>query len=115
MKTASKVFLILAIIGLGFGLVFSFFGWDLIVRVAMTSPGITIEEINLLNSVGGLMKGIMIASSIVPLVIAIVALVKLNRARYKRELTVIAILSLIFVNLIVGILMLLIKDEDLAY
>ena len=115
MKTASKVFLILAIIGLGFGLVFSFFGWDLIVRIAMSSPGITIEEINILNSVGGLMKVIMIGSCIIPLIIAIVALVKLNRAHYKSELTVVAILTLIFVNLIAGILMLLIKDEDLAY
>lgn len=50
---------------------------------------------------------------IVPLIVGIIALNKLNNAKSKSELTVVAICTLLFVNLIAGILMLCINDEQL--
>ena len=50
---------------------------------------------------------------IVPLIVGIIALNKLNNAKSKSELTGVAICTLLFVNLIAGILMLCINDEQL--
>ncbi len=51
---------------------------------------------------------------IVPLIVGIIALNKLNKATSKADLVGIGIVTLIFCNLIGGILMLCLKDEDLA-
>lgn len=50
---------------------------------------------------------------IVPLIVGSIALKKLNNAKSKSELTGVAICTLLFVNLIAGILMLCINDEQL--
>ncbi len=52
--------------------------------------------------------------TILPLIFGIIALKKLKTATTKQELTTTAILTLLFCSLIGGILMLCIKDEDLA-
>lgn len=52
--------------------------------------------------------------TIIPLIVGIIALKKLNKATSKSELTGIAICNLLFCNLIGGILMLCLKDEDLV-
>ncbi len=51
---------------------------------------------------------------IVPLVVGIIALNKLDSATKKSELTAIAICTLIFCNIISGIVMLCMSDKDLA-
>ena len=50
---------------------------------------------------------------IFPIVVGIFALKALNEARNAKDLTTMGVLTLIFCNAIAGILMLLIKDEDL--
>ncbi|MBQ8868158.1 MAG: hypothetical protein IJ027_00370 [Oscillospiraceae bacterium] len=52
--------------------------------------------------------------AILPLVFGIIALKKLKTATKKDELTTTAVLTLLFCSLIGGILMLCLKDEDLA-
>ncbi len=52
--------------------------------------------------------------TILPLIFGFIALKKLNTATKKDDLTVWAILTLLFCNIIGGILMLCMKDEDLA-
>ncbi len=52
--------------------------------------------------------------TILPLIFGIIALKKLKTATKKEELTTSAVLTLLFCNLIGGILMLCLKDEDLA-
>ena len=51
---------------------------------------------------------------IVPLVVGIFALKKLKTATNKKELQTMAIVTLLFCNLIGGIAMLMIPDEELA-
>lgn len=51
---------------------------------------------------------------IVPIIVGIFALKKLNTATTKSELTVMAIVTLLFCGMIGGILMLLIPEEELA-
>ena len=51
---------------------------------------------------------------IVPLVIGALALSKMKKATCKKDLTIWAIVNLIFCSPIGGILMLLLKDEDFA-
>lgn len=52
--------------------------------------------------------------TILPLIFGFIALKKLKNATKKDELTVTAILTLIFCSLIGGVLMLCLKDQDLA-
>ena len=52
--------------------------------------------------------------TILPLIFGFIALKKLKTATKKDELTVTAILTLIFCSLIGGVLMLCLKDQDLA-
>lgn len=52
--------------------------------------------------------------TIVAPVVGFLALNKMKKATCKKDLTVMAVLNLIFCNLIGGVLMLLLKDEDFA-
>lgn len=52
--------------------------------------------------------------TIIPLIVGFIALNKMKKATKKDELVVIAILNLLFCNIIGGILMLCLKDEDLV-
>ena len=54
------------------------------------------------------------AIAIVPIIVGALALKKMNTATCKADLTTMAILNLIFCNLIGGICMLCLKDEDFA-
>lgn len=54
------------------------------------------------------------ALAIVPLVIGLLALKKMKSATCKSDMTLWAVLTLIFCSPIGGILMLLLKDEDYA-
>ena len=58
----------------------------------------------------------MVASfwTIVAPIVGFLALRKMKTATCKKDLTVMAVLNLIFCNLIGGVLMLLLKDEDFA-
>lgn len=51
---------------------------------------------------------------IIPLIVGAIALKKLNTATKKDELVGIGVCALLFCGLVSGILMLCIKDEDLA-
>lgn len=52
---------------------------------------------------------------IYPIVVGIIALQKLNDARRKEEIQAISILTLLFCNMIGGIIMLTMTDKDLSY
>ena len=92
MKTASKVLIILS----------------------MIFASISIVGAIYLSLVKSAFYLILIVGCVLVAVIADMGLRKLRTANKKEELTIIAILVLLFVNLIAGILMLLIKDEDLV-
>lgn len=49
---------------------------------------------------------------IVPIIVGALALKKMNTATCKSDLTVMAVLNLLFCNMIGGILMLCLKDSD---
>lgn len=100
MKTASKVFIIISICVSSFFL-FLFF----IVGIASCGT----------DEAGGMFAGCLLFFLFLSptIIVGIIALYKLNKAKTKKELTVIAIITLIFCNLISGILMLCLKDEDL--
>lgn len=59
--------------------------------------------------IGMIVQGILI----VPIIVGAIALKKLNAATTKSELTGIGIVTLLFCNLIGGILLLSMSDEDL--
>ena len=54
------------------------------------------------------------AITILPLIFGGLALSKMKKATCKKDLTLWAVLSIIFCNPIGGVLMLLLKDEDFA-
>ena len=51
---------------------------------------------------------------IVPIIVGILSLNKMKTATCKSDLTVMAILNLLFCSMLGGVFMLLIKDEELA-
>ena len=52
---------------------------------------------------------------IYPIIVGVIALQKLNEARRKEEIQTIGILTLLFCNMVSGIIMLTMTDRDLAY
>ena len=105
MKKACKVLLIIAIVG--FALLIAFNLFDGVVHIGEeTSAGFNGNTNLLIRVITALVM-------IVPLMFNIEALKKLKKAQTKSELTVISVLLLIFGNFIVGLLMLIMKDEDL--
>ncbi len=104
MKKASKVLLIISIIA-----------FALCVAIGLFSALATFGEsaVGYDGTAASIMSLVYTAFCAVPLVISIVALKKLSKAENKKELTAISILTLIFGNPIAGILMLVMKDEDL--
>ena len=61
----------------------------------------------------GIIYGIMAIPCIVPIIVCIISNVLLNKAKTQRELLPIAIVTLLLGNMVSGILMLVMKDEDL--
>lgn len=100
MVKAAKVFLILGMVGSAVG------------ALAMLIMGIiTAIAVDLM---GGILLIIYTFILLVPFVIDYVGYKKINNATRANELTTIGILTLIFGGIIPGILILLIKDEDLG-
>lgn len=100
MAKAAKVFLILGMVGSAVG------------ALAMLIMGIiTAIAVDLM---GGILLIIYTFILLVPFVIDYVGYKKINNATRAKELTTIGILTLIFGGIIPGILILLIKDEDLG-
>lgn len=100
MVKAAKVFLILGMVGSAIG------------ALAMLIMGI-ITAIAV-DPMGGILLIIYTFILLVPFVIDYVGYKKINNATRAKELTTIGILTLIFGGIIPGILILLIKDEDLG-
>lgn len=100
MVKAAKVFLILGMVGSAIG------------ALAMLIMGI-ITAIAV-DPIGGILLIIYTFILLVPFVIDYVGYKKINNATRAKELTTIGILTLIFGGIIPGILILLIKDEDLG-
>ena len=61
----------------------------------------------------GIIYGIMAIPCIVPVIVCIISNVLLDKAKTQKELIPIAIVTLILGNMVSGILMLVMKDEDL--
>ena len=102
MKQASIVFIIISFVA---------------TFLALTGVAVYFIQLNVFSSV---LSGDVIAiccaaaaGAAVDTTIGIIALVKLMHAKERRQLKVIAILTLIFCSLLAGIFMLLIKDEEL--
>ena len=96
MKTAAKVFLILGIVGSSIG--------AFIIFIAMFFA--------FAAGPMALLFLLYVLIALVPVVIDSVALKKLNKARYKSELTGISIAVLILGGIIPGILMLCLDEKD---
>ena len=92
MKTASKVLIVLTMIFASISIVFSLY-------LCFTKSIVYI---------------IAVLACVVVAIIADLGLRKLRTAKKSSDLTISAILVLVFVNLIAGILMLCIKDKDLT-
>jgi len=115
MKTAAKVFLIIGIVGAAMTI--------LVCILGMTGVSSIIK--NVIESVdaqsGAMMEGMLnifyvsgIISGALGLLFGILALKKLGTATMKSELIPMGVCSLLFCNLLGGLFMLLVKDEDLA-
>ena len=100
MVKAAKVFLILGMVGSAIG------------ALAMLIMGII--TVIAVDPIGGILLIIYTFILLVPFVIDYVGYKKINNATRAKELTTIGILTLIFGGIIPGILILLIKDEDLG-
>lgn len=110
-KIASKVFLIVAIVSAGVGaLVGLVFILQIFTIIGTYDPTGEITIDSILVSIFGLF---MTGFATLSIVIASIALKKLETAKKKEELLVISILVLFLVSLIPGILMLLIPEEEL--
>ena len=119
MKTASKVFLILTLIGSLIGLVWAILGWDMFVNiiaeVVAAEKGVKLSASQLaqVKDLVAPYQIMLIISSIVPTIVSTIGLAKLKNARYKSELIGMGIVTIIFANVLAGIFMLCIKEEDL--
>ena len=119
MKTASKVFLILTLIGSLIGLAWAILGWgsfvNIIAEVVAAEEGIRLSASQLaqVKDLVAPYQIMMIIAFAVPTIVSMIGLNKLKNARYKSELIGIGIVTILFANLLAGIFMLCIRDEDL--
>ena len=125
MKTATKVFIILSMISAVLYTIYAFAFLptqiDLISEEyidELVNANATQESIEYVKEVFDASKNFCYVSGvIVPLIVGIIgglSLYKIDTVTDHRKLVTLGILTLIFVSVIPGILMLLIKDEDLA-
>lgn len=104
MKTAIKVLNILTVIGC------------VLCGIILLWSSCAVGDILATEGYGSLGAGLgffYVAISAIPAIICLIANGKLNKATCKSDLTAIAIITLLFGNLISGILMLCITDEQL--
>ena len=125
MKTATKVFIILSMISAVLYTIYAFAFLptqiDLISEEyidELVNANATQESIEYVKEVFDASKNFCYVSGvIVPLIVGIIgglSLYKIDTVTDHRKLVTLGILTLIFVSVIPGILMLLIKDEELA-
>ena len=125
MKTATKVFLILSMISAVLYIIYAFAFLpnqiDLISEQyidELVNDGAPHETIEYMKEAFNATKNLCYVSGVlVPLIVGIIgglSLYKLDTVTDHRKLVTLGVLTLIFVSIIPGILMLLIKDEDLA-
>ncbi len=107
MKLSCQIIIIISICLSAISFVVGFF-----ITIGMCSLS-QIEPFPLLPILTAIFAFSMIVT-IPPIIVGPIALYKLNKATTKKELTTIAILTLLFCNMISGILMLCMKDEHLA-
>ena len=105
MKLASKILIIISICFYGFLMLLVLLG-------AMTSCSLLGNSS--VSSILFFVYFLYMVLLCVPIVVGSIALKKLSDATCKQELTAIAIVTLILCNLVSGILMLCMKDEDLV-
>lgn len=116
MKITAKVFLILTIVASIIGSLILFATSCTTCATSFTSLGGGLSTDGLSQAIGCSATGVSILLAIICLVPAIVcwiAYVKLCNASFKSDIIVISIITLIFGNVIAGILMLLIPESEL--
>ena len=95
MKNLSKVFLWI-------GIVVSFIGFNIL-----------ISELAKLFSIGGWLMLLIRILTVIPIVVGIISILKIDKVRSKKELLPYSILSIVFCSVLPGIFMLCIKEVDL--
>ena len=95
MKKLSKVFLWI-------GIVVSFIGYN-----------ISISNLDKLFSFGGWLMLLMRILTVIPIVVGLISILKIDKAKSKKELLPYSILSFVFCAVLPGIFMLCIKEVDL--
>ena len=95
MKNLSKVFLWI-------GIVVSFIGFNIL-----------ISELAKLFSIGGWLMLLIRILTVIPIVVGIISILKVDKVRSKKELLPYSILSIVFCSVLPGIFMLCIKEVDL--
>lgn len=95
MKNLSKVFLWI-------GIVVSFIGFNIL-----------ISELAKLFSIGGWLMLLIRILTVIPIVVGLISILKIDKVRSKKELLPYSILSIVFCSVLPGIFMLCIKEVDL--
>lgn len=109
--TAAKVFIILSMVAMGLAVVY------LAIALCMSASIGDSSEVDGMQITAGVIVTVMLVFLVLAAVIFAVgiwALKKLKTSTKSSQLTACAILTLLFCNLIAGIIMLVITDEDLA-
>lgn len=108
MKTAAKVFLILSMIASGLGFLLLLISGIIAMSVsgAADSTGILVGASAITTIIVGFV-------CLIPFIVGIIAYRKLDTAMYHNQLVGIGIVTLLFCNLIAGILILVMHDSDL--
>lgn len=112
MKIASKVFLILGMIIFPVYALVLFFAPDSMINIFELLYGENLNR-DAMKQVILIMAIMMSVISVIALVIGIFAIQKIHYAASKKELIVFGVLSILFVSVIGGILMLCIPNEEL--
>lgn len=112
MKTASKVFLILGMVVYPIYALSLFFAKDAIIEIL--SQTISYDE-EALKGILTICAIIMLIYSIAAIVVGVLSIRKLNSATSKNELVLYGVLSLLFVNVIAGVLILCIPEDQLNH
>lgn len=110
MKTASKVFLIMGMVILPLYAIMLFTSKDVMLEFLIQSE---MQDVEMMDKLLSIMAIVMAVCSVIALVVGSLALQKLKTAKNKNELVLFGVLSIFFVNLLGGIFMLCVKNEDL--
>lgn len=112
MKTASKVFLILGMVVYPIYALLLFFAKDVIIEILSQTNSYNEEALKGTLTIWAI---IMLIYSIAAIVVGVLSIRKLNSATSKNELVLYGVLSLLFVNVIAGVLILCIPEDQLNH